>query len=268
MNGKIKLITFLFLLFSINLWASIAPANPMLTQTKKKLLEAESKLKEISSSIENLESTLGKKNNQYLEIGKQKEINQKNIEGIRSQLLKGEQNLKYRKAKAGSELRALIMGQLDEGSSSGNLLVNKVLMRELNAELKQIESELAYNQKLQENLDLESEKLQKYESTQEQLLSVMDEMEAKKLALANEFVQTQENKKQINEKYFKLIASSPKVINPAKERLDAKVAVNNLGINFFPPVSSPRNVNRALKFLLLKKEKLFILELYRLLEMW
>jgi septal ring factor EnvC (AmiA/AmiB activator) len=247
MNGKIKLISIIYLFFSISLWGSIAPANSLITLTRKELLDVESKLKEIARSIESLETTLGKKNNHYLEIGKQKEINQKNIHGIHSQLLKGEQNLKYRKVKAASELRGLIMGQLDEGSSSASLLVNKVLMKELNIELKQIESELVYNQKLQENLDIESDKLLKYESTQTELLSIMEQMEVQKMALANEYVQAQGNKKNINEKYFKLITNNPKVVNPVKERIETKVERNELGINFFPPVSKPRNVDHQEK---------------------
>lgn len=240
MNGKIK---FLIFFLSFNCMGAIAPATPQLTQTKKDLLQVEVELKEIAGSIQTLESTLGKKNNQYLEYGKQKEINQKAMEEIRTQLKKSEENLNYRKVRAASELRGLIMGQLDEGVSSANLLSKKILIKELSSEMKQIQSELTYNQKLQENLAIEEEKILKYENTQAQLLSVMEEMEARKLALAGEYSQKQASKKQINEKYFKIISTEPKVINPTKTAPSMANSENNLGINFFPPISNPRSVD-------------------------
>lgn len=190
-----KLGQVLLLLLALNIQPVVGQAAPakLNSAENKSLLElkkkSEAQLKEVEQlgkDVNNIEITLGLNNKKYLKLAEDRASIEERLTAAKKNASYDNESLEKKYNDSKKVLMGVLLNKLENTENPADILARKILVTQLKKEISELESLMSSNKNAQNELELMYSKLEESMSVERELLTVMGELEEKKVALKAE----------------------------------------------------------------------------------
>lgn len=179
-------------------------ASKNLSDLKRKISFQSKNLKSLRSQISKLESSLGESNKKYIETLEEKKQIEIALYDARHRLTESQEALSENLEKTKGSLRAVVLGNLDDVETSSDLLSKKILTQLMQKKIEKIKSEIAQGKQLEKSITSLTERYQEFLRTESDLKLILDDLENKKSAVAEKYVEEEKEKDQLQVRFDQL----------------------------------------------------------------
>lgn len=203
-------------------FGAIKAGGESLDQIRDELSKKAGEADKIAASIKTLEKQIGKVNNNYLErVRVNRSLSQK-LETLKDSLGKRQEELDSKEAKAQEYARLYALESQDEQDQNA-LLKKTILSKLLKERIQQLNELKVTARELQDTYESYSVKLDETKANEDNLYSLIVELENKKRNLSQNYISSLDNKNELEEKLenalakrkaYKVVKKDSSVIKP------------------------------------------------------
>lgn len=240
--GKLVLCFFLYLfsLSALGVIQSIKPdSSKTIVQLASELSKYNSEIQSIRDEINSMEFKLNKGNRRYIQIIQRKKELEKNIFDLKAEVATNRDMLRLEYLKVKDYLVKIVAMDLGGEGTHSEVLTRNFLKEKLKADLQQLNENIEENKRLENRLGELSREYDQFNSTEQELLSLINEMESKKRMSVDQYLLYLDQKDSLQVKLDKTKASI--LLQDEKDN----------GLKFYPPLdhfTSMKYRNKGINF--------------------
>lgn len=192
-----------------------------LFEMKRKLQEQARYVQDLGKEMNSIETNLGIQNKKYLKLSDSRMKLEEMLSLAKKNIDLDNLNLKKNYNETKSVLMGILLNKLEKTESPSDILARKVLVRDLQSRMVDLEALMKSNQEANASVNELYERLQASLNTEKELVAVMNDLEAKKKEL-REALETENLKREQTESKFNEIKNKMAIDNDAIKRQKKK----------------------------------------------